>query len=363
MPRRGENIYRRKDGRYEGRYVIGRSASGRTRFGYVYGRQYNSVRDELIKRKSEQLVCRKKMPGTNMLLSDWLRIWLADMRGTVKQSSYQTYLALVRNHVLPELGSLALSQLTAETILDFSDRLALLGLSASTIRSACRLVSASLRYAQEEGYIAKNPCRKLKIPVEPTKNQRVLTGEEQKKVGAAAQESSELPILLAAYTGMRLGEICALRWTDVDWEKGTVCVCRTAQRIRRSEGGTILIVDTPKSVRSRRVLPVPAFLLALLKQRRGAGQNGYIFGTELRPAEPRTVQRRFQSLLKYVGVTGVHFHTLRHSFATQLIELGVDIKTVSSLLGHSSARTTLDFYAHSRMETQRAAVERLAANG
>lgn len=361
MARRGENIYKRKDGRYEGRYVVGRTEKGRTKFGYVYSRQYNTVKEELVRRKSENQVRARAAGRDSLTLSACMTSWLSELRGSVKQSSYQTYRSLAEKHVLPAIGSMPLPQVTAEAIFNFAENLIVSGLACSTVKGICRLVSACLRYALEEGHIAKNPCRKLRIPMEQMEKQRILTNPEQERVSRAAQESSELSVLLAAYTGMRLGEICALKWTDIDWEKGTICVCRTVQRIRRAGGGTILIVDTPKSLRSRRTLPVPAFIIDLLKKQSRSTLSEYIFGEELRPAEPRTVQRRFQKFMKRIGIAGAHFHTLRHSFATRLIELGVDIKTVSTLLGHSSAKTTLDFYAHSRLDMQRSAVEKLAA--
>lgn len=360
MPRRGENIYRRKDGRYEGRYVVGRAPNGRTRFGYVYGRQYGAVREELARRRSQQSAGGETAAGRTTLAACMVR-WLEEVRGSVKQSSYQTYRSLAEKHILPALGRTPISRITAGGVRDFSVQLAAKGLADGTVRSACRLISACLRYAQEEGMIAKNPCRRMKISVEQPQMQRVLTGRELETVGKSAMDAGELPVLLAMYTGMRLGEICGLKWTDVDWARGTLCVCRTVQRIRKTGGGTILAVDTPKSLKSRRVLPVPAFIMELLKKRRAGSPSGFVFGAEMRPAEPRTVQRRFRTLLKRTGISGAHFHTLRHSFATRLIEMGVDIKTVSALLGHSSAKTTLDFYVHSRMETRRAAVERLAA--
>ena len=107
------------------------------------------------------------------------------------------------------------------------------------------MVCSCLRYAQEEGYIAKNPCCKLRISVQQTNFQRVLTRSEQNLIQSEARDTFKLPVLLAAYTGMRLGEICALKWSDIDWEKSTVCVCRTVQRIRNTGGGTMLIIDTP----------------------------------------------------------------------------------------------------------------------
>jgi len=359
MARRGENIYKRKDGRYEGRYVIGRSENGRTKFGYVYGRHYQNVRDELAKRKAER-IGRGRSASTRITLNACMMKWFEEeLSGSVKSSSYQTYLRSYQKHIAPWLGSVPVTRLDSAMVQGFAEALTSSGLSAGTVRNICRLLAACLRYAQEEGLIERNPCRRIRFDPLPAPVQRVLNEEEQEKLRHAALSSRELPILLAAYTGMRLGEICALKWEDVDWERAAVRISRTAQRVCRLEGGTILRIGTPKSHRSGRVVPLPAFLIELLKARLADAQDSdFIFGKSSRPAEPRNLQRRFQTLLKSIGITKAHFHTLRHTFASRLIELGVDIKTVSALLGHSSVRTTLDFYVHTRLERQRDAIER-----
>ena len=363
MARHGENIYKRKDGRYEGRYVVGRTEKGRTKFGYVYGRQYSAVRDELLRRKSGQLA-RVPAAGRRVTVDACMKRWLEEeLLGSIKASSYQTYLSTYRKHISPRLGRLLLSQLTPDALRQFMDDLVETGLAGSTVKGICRLLSAGMRYAQEEGLIARNPCKKLHFRRDDAEPQRVLTADERESVCRAAKSRGDLPVLLGAYTGMRLGEICALRWSDVDWNRGTVSVCRTAQRIRRGSRGTVLCVGSPKSIQSRRVIHVPAFILEMLRQAQSGAASDYIFGSVNRPAEPRTVQRRFKAMLNRLGISGAHFHTLRHSFATHLMELGVDVKTISTLLGHSSAKITLDFYAHSMMDAQRTAVERLAGLG
>lgn len=369
MARHGENIYKRKDGRYEGRYVVGKTASGRTRFGYVYARQYAQARKMLLEKKAEQLrVEAAESAALRATLNDWMLHWMQnELLGSVKPSSFQTYRNQAVRHILPVLGSYTLGQLTPGVVRDYLDALEASGLAHSTVKGVYRLLAASMRFALEEGAIRRNPCRKIRVQSCETREQRVLEALEQERLRAYAEKHAELPTLLSLYTGMRLGEVCALRWSDIDWERQTITVRRAAQRVARTSSGahsakTLLLVGSPKTLRSHRVLPLPEFLLAKLRSlwRIDLG-DAYLFGTSARPAEPRTVQRRFQRIAGSLGLRGVHFHTLRHSFATRLLELGVDIKTVSALLGHRSARTTLDYYAHSLLKQQRLAMERLAA--
>lgn len=363
MARRGENIYKRKDGRYEGRYVIGKTFSGKTRFGYIYGHQYAEVKKALLLKKAEWT--QKDTPDSSYrdTVTEWLPCWMeSELLGSVKASSYQVYVNIAQKHLLPMLGKMKLISITPSIVHGFVVELEESGLAYNTIKSIYRLLSAAMRGAFEEGLIPKNPCRKIKIQRIEQEEQRVLTRSEQELVKKTAFNADDLPTLLSLYTGMRLGEVCALKWTDIDWERKTITVKRTVQRVAQSKNDrkTLLMVGTPKSLRSRRVIPVPDFVLKQLK-RIGRADEGYIFGSISDTAEPRTIQRRFKRFMDKLGIVGVHFHTLRHSFATRLLELGVDVKTVSVLLGHGSAKITLDYYAHSLTEQQCIAMNLLAA--
>ena len=336
---------------------------GKTRFGYVFGHQYIDVRARLTRKKAEIASLRMEAAtvSDSMLFSGWMEKWMEEVSHSVKPSTFQTYERTVAKRLFPVFGPYRLAEINAGQVTEFVASLERQGLAENTIRSAFRLLNAAMRAAQEEGLIRKNPCRKTRIQRREIPEQPVLMVSQQERLREEAGEEN-LPALVGLYTGMRLGEICALKWEDIDWDQGTVTVRRTAQRLKQSgDGKTAVMVGLPKTRRSQRVLPIPRFLLDLFAARRGnISGNPYIFGKQDRPAEPRTVQRHFRGLAQRLGFSGVHFHTLRHTFATRLIELGVDARTVSDLMGHSSVTTTLNIYAHSLMQNRRSAIDRLA---
>ena len=363
MCRHGENIYKRKDGRYEGRFVIGRNDRGGTRFGYVYGRSYAAVRQALLMKKAALGDAAARASKSGRTLAQWMAQYLlGEHTAHLKPRSQAAYRSTYERHIAPFLGAVDLAHITPADVQQLTALLNRKKLAPNTVAGALRLLSAALQSAVEEGIIQRNPCRNISVPQPPREEQRVLSVPEQEALRASALRQGSLATLLALYTGLRLGEICALRWQDVDATRGMLHVRGTAQRLpTHAEGArTALVVGPPKSAKSRRSIPLPGFLLEQLQAYRTAGDGPFILGHGDKPAEPRAIQRQFARVTAEAALEGVHFHTLRHTFATRLLELGVDVKTVSVLLGHSSTRITLDFYAHSLLDQQRAAMEKLA---
>lgn len=198
MSRRDENIYKRKDGRYEGRYVIGKTATGRTRFGYVYARQYTEVKTLLLQRKAERLEATRPSFAYRGTLADWMEHWMEnELLGSIKESSWQTYRNLLTHHLLPMLGGYALTRLTPKVVHEFVEELESTGLAESTIRGVYRLLSSAMRYALDEGVIRKNPCRKIHIQPREHGEQRVLNTTNSLSVQGTCSMSSRsgLPII------------------------------------------------------------------------------------------------------------------------------------------------------------------------
>ena len=267
MARRGENIYKRKDGRYEGRYVIGKNQAGKTRFGYVYGQYYHDVRRKLLQKKANRLPKTSETSGYQGTLADWIQRWMSqELRAQVKVSTYQIYQSRIKRHILPALGHIALTKLCAADIRGFIDTLTASGMAAATISGIYRLLASSLRHAQDEGHIIKNLCAKIRIAHADRDDQRVLSRKEQQMMCKAANLPQDMPALLSLYTGMRLGEICALTWSDIDWTQKTVTVRRTVQRVCTvgAERKTVLMIGMPKTRQSRRCIPVPDFIIDFL---------------------------------------------------------------------------------------------------
>ncbi|MBL1230308.1 site-specific integrase [Enterococcus sp. BWB1-3] len=363
MPKKGENIYKRKDGRWEGRYIKAR-VDNKAKYGYVYGRKYSDVKEKLTILKANHLHVRKSFNLYYVTFGDWICQWMnEEVKKSVKPTTYSKYLHLVHRFILPELGDLRLHKIDKNTLQNFIYVLQSKPLAASSIKNIFILVKKALIQAEAAGNISKNPATAVVLPKGQAKRVRSLSVKEQRALEMQAfQEKGCSAVILALYTGMRIGEISGLTWSDIDFEENLVYVNRTISRITdmdSSEKRTKLFVGTPKTSQSSRIIPLPANLRRYLLEKRMEEQGEYLISCRGKLAEPRVIGYRFSKLLKEAKLPAIPFHALRHTFATRCLEQGVDIASLSRLLGHASIKMTLDTYTDSMMEKRISAMDEL----
>lgn len=360
MSRRGENIYKRKDGRWEGRYIKARNEQGKIVYGYVYGRKYTTVKQRLAELKVQYVASYGSLKIYEGTLEQWLWFWLnGPMRSRIKVSTYSSYQLRIRKYILPYLGQVKLIELQPAKIQAFIMHLGELHISGSSIRSIITVLKSALNQAVMDNHLLKNPCQNISIKKNDVEDVRALNKEEQRQLEQASlQEKDCSAVLLALYTGMRIGEISGLKWTDIDFENGKISVSRTLYRttVNDSTRKTQVVMDSPKTKSSKRVIPLAKNLKGYLLSKKEQSKSDYVISCRDSFAEPRLINYRFKKTLKATGLTHIHFHMLRHTFATRCIEQGIDIVTISKLLGHSSTKMTLDVYADSMWENRRDAI-------
>ncbi len=350
MARRGENIYKRKDGRWEGRYKSGSKSDGTVKYSSVYGKTYADVKLLLAEKRSK--------PAENpipkfLTVQKLFELWFDSIQLTVKESTYANYRLKYEKHIFPTFESTRYDELTAEKLNKFIAGKISSGLSAKYVRDIFGVIRSVCKYATKRfGCVDRTEF--VTLPKVQPKEKRLLNKSEQtalKQYFLSNVMSTNVGILLAMTTGIRIGELCALRWADIDLEKKIITVRGTAQRVKNfGEGNaTKLVVTTPKSRTSARAIPIPDFVVPLLDRIKSA-QEHYLLSDSEKIVEPRTMQYRFAAILKKLNISHVSFHSLRHLFATNCIALGADVKTLSELLGHSSVSVTLNLYVHTSME-------------
>lgn len=371
MPRKGENIRKRKDGRWEGRYANGTTGDGRRKYTSVYAASYGETKEKLLAVKTRpdaKKRCAKK------LFEEVLLEWLHTQALRNKASTQVKFHNLIIRHISPALGGLALEQITTAKLTQFLQEKADCGrldgrggLSGSTLRALILILKSSLEYAAAEEYMT--PMRfTLRCPEITREAAKALTGEEQMALERELRremDAAKLGIMICLYTGLRVGEVCALRWCDIDLFDQLVHVRHTVQRLQNplstSRQKTAVTCGPPKSECSRRSIPIPPCLLGLLKHYCNSPDAYILTGQPKRLMEPRTYQYRFKKYSVAAGLDKVNFHILRHTFATRFIELGGDPKALSELLGHASVEITLNKYVHPSLENKRQQVERFSA--
>src|SRR5918997_430535 len=347
-------ITRRKDGRWEGRYYD--PTENGTKRKMLYGKTQAEVRDRLTKALANR-IDGIVYDDENMAVGEYLDTWLmGSVYGTVRRSTYDRDSYLVNNHIKPVLGGMKLKKLNSAHVQSFyRDRLDA-GLSASTVHKMHDILRRGLAQAAKWHLVPRNVADAVKPPRPAPKEIRALSAEDTRRLLEAADEDRlEALYILAVHTGMRQGEMLALRWQDVDMENDVVSVRRTLTR----SGGKVAFgeLKTKKSRRSIRLTPqaVEALRSHLERQLRDMEilgdryqDQGLIFTTDTgAPINPSNLrQRSFTPLLKRVGLPHMRFHDLRHTCATLLLTRGVHPKFVQELLGHATVAITLDTYSH-----------------
>ena len=361
MPKRGENIYKRKDGRWEGRVKVEGSSQKKS----IYGYSYREVKLKLAEYK--QSAPEAKTPS--LTFERVFEEWLMQKKTIVKTSTFNKYRNLCVNYILPELGNLKIAEISSTKVnalianlLTKSDGS---GLSPKTIRDVCMLIKACLKYASVSYSIPINQLE-LYIPSAPQKEIHTLSPAEQKMLEECLLKSLDLRklgIIICLYTGLRIGEICALKWQNVNLDSGTIFICSTIQRVQTFDGlqKTQIIESTPKSQCSIRTIPLPETLVELMKPYSEENDEAYILtGSDNNFIEPRLYEYVFEKYVSEAGISSVNFHALRHTFATRCIELDFDIKSLSEILGHANTKITLDRYVHPSIERKRLQMNRLS---
>lgn len=356
MARRGENIYKRKDGRWEGCYKCGYNNSGKARYRSVYAPTYQEVREKLQKFKSTMV---NFVSSGKRTVKELFEEWLSAVRLKVKSSTFSCYHMKVIKHILPVFGGLVYDKLTVDSVHDFIKTKLNEGLSAKYVGDIIIIFKSMTKYISKiHGYV--NRLENVVLPKKEKNDMKLLSKSEQEKLCHCVlnkSDNTKIGILLSYYAGLRIGEVCGLKWCDIDLNKGILKVQRTVQRIYEN-GSTRLIMDSPKSKSSERTIPIPDFLIDILKVHKVSDSVFVLSGTD-KFIEPRTMQNRFKVLLKKANLPSVNYHSLRHMFATNCIEIGFDVKTLSEILGHAAVETTLNRYVHSSMERKTACMNLL----
>lgn len=370
MPRTGENIYKRKDGRWEGRYLKCRTNTGKGSYGYVYGKTYREVKEKQLKAIA-QLVT-ENTPTTlknDDTFSETALRWLTATEARVKESSAAKYRSLLEKHILPIFRDCRFCELSNEKIQTFSTELLVgggiheRGLAAKTVSDILSVFRSILSFAAEQGKPIPTDGKGIRIK-RKQKPLRVLSRTEQDILCKYLLENADRKntgILFCLFTGVRVGELCGLRWEDISFQDYTVHIHQTMQRIKdrgENTAKTKVVVTEPKSPCSNRLIPIPQELISVLKA--VPDRTGYFLtGTE-QQMEPRVMQNQFKRILGKCKIAHANFHALRHTFATRCIELDFDPKSLSEILGHANVTITMNRYVHPSMELKRDHMDRLS---
>ncbi len=368
MSRRGDNIRKRKDGRWEGRYIFSRELNGKAIYRSVYGKTYNEVKKKLSE-KDTVLQCPEQY--INKTLDDAAISWLNIIKQCKKYSTYVKYENIYTKHIKGVLGNKKLNNVTEDMCENFIDSKRFcdntnnaIELSNSTLSSIKNVLTQIIKHGTNNETFKIENRQKNKCSLKKTDEIQIFTKTEQQRMFnylITDIDNYKLGILVCLFTGLRLGEICALKRENIDLENRTIRISETVQRIKseKSDTKTELLISTPKTANSNRLVPICDTLYYLLKNH--LTETHYLINGST-VMEPRTYQYYFKKLINTLSIDGKNFHCIRHTFATNCISNGMDVKCLSEILGHSDVKTTLNKYVHPTMEQKISQVNSLSYN-
>ena len=351
-------IRQRADGRWEGRYVVGYDDHGYPKTKAVFGKSKRECAEKLSALKTQLGGIPSDKLRPEMRFADWLDYWYeTHCKPNIRTSTQSGYEDRIRLHIKPELGEIPLNRLTQNDLQQFYARLKNSGrktrtecygegLSDRMVRMCHATCRSALQRAVQDGLIRTNPAEGCKLPPKKAREMQVLARDELQRflIQAKAEGYYEL-FLLDLATGLRRGELLALQWDDLDFETGVLTISKQVSLVRGK-----IVMSVPKTKSSIRKLVLPPAVVQVLREYRESVHSRWMFPSpvlEDLPLNPGSVYDRLQLILEHANCKQVRFHDLRHTFATLALQNGMDVKTLSAMLGHVSAATTLDIYTHS----------------
>lgn len=370
MSKRGENIRKRKDGRWEGRYIKSRESNGKAIYGSVYGKTYTSVKEKLKEVNNNHA---EFLKGNKMTFGEALFLWLENNRIKQKTQTYSKYLQLINTQIVPSIGHIKLSRINYVIINQYVSEKSISGnlntkeaLSPSYIQTICFIIESTIRFCVENN-LCSAISGKIVRPAKVKKDIKILSFEEQRvleRILLTDINETKIGILLSLYAGLRVGEVCGLKWENIDLENGIIHIDSSVERIKNinkqnGSSKTVLILSDTKSDSSNRTIPISNILQKILLKNKQNNNRFVIEGKTYPYTDPRTLQYAFKKCLRECDLPEINYHALRHTFATRCVEAGVDIKSLSEILGHSNVNITLNTYVHSSLEQKKLQMEKL----
>ena len=363
-------VRKQEDGRWEGRVVIGYDDNGYPKTKNVLAKTKKECVEKLQKLKEECGGLKLEKVRPEMPFGDWLTYWYENhSKPKIRPTTQETYESRIRLHIIPEIGDIPLNKLTQNDLQQFYGRLKKSGrkrftdkygegLSDRMVRMCHATCRSALEKAVQDGLIRMNPAIGCKLPPKKAREMQVLTREElQRFLIQAKFEGYYEVFLLDLATGLRRGELMALQWDDLNFKTGVLNVNKQVYDVRGQ-----LQISTPKTKNSVRKIVLPPAVVAVLREYKETVDSRWMFPSpvlEDLPLNPGSVYDRLQLILEHANCKQVRFHDLRHTFATLALQNGMDVKTLSAMLGHVSAATTLDIYTHSTSDMQHAAARKI----